>query len=468
MNNSLSIQYKLLGSLMKNSDLFSGIEHLVRPNIFTTTVTKKSYEIIKQFHAKNIEPDIILIHKSLHKLGIDTADLAEVGKFETNSRLSEGQVKEYVDSLFLDYTADYISKAAKTFILNASDADPIEEMLKIKDAITNVELALNGVSKERGVKTQFREAVQRLKDLKSGVTKRAGFSWGIRSLDQRTLGIVQGINIVAATKGGGKSTIIINVIIENVLLGKLPMLFFSMEMPAIEVLTNVISNVRQINSENLRRGNVEDFDMSGIEDIENSLNEPMFVIDETGGITHQYFEAKVREFRKKNKIPYSQTILVALDYLGLMQNSADEMRMSKEERIEQICTQLMRICKNENIALLKLAQFSRELDKRGNDSYSVKNDSDRLNALRPKMSDLKGSAAIESNAIKILLLYRPEYYGILECDGIDFKGKCEIIIAKDRYGRPGKKMVGFEGKYSMFYDLEPEKNIIITTGENKF
>ena len=105
-------------------------------------------------------------------------------------------------------------------------------------------------------------------------------------------------------------------------------------------------------------------------------------------------------------------------------------------------TEIMRICKHENICLVLLSQFSRDLDKRGN---AVKNSlmdgrsKDKVAdpaMFRPTMSDLKGSGAIEASAVTIVLLYRPEYYGIYEHNGRDLRQLCEITIAKNRFGPP--------------------------------
>lgn len=460
-NNSLEIESKLLGAYMKNPDVFSGIENLVRPNIFTTPATKASYELIKHYHDKGIELDITALWTALIKKGVPQKECAIVPSFIGYSYINPELVKEYVTDLFTQYVGRYLYPI---MIAQAKSNNPLEALRVVKDAITNVELALNNVSKEKSIKTQFKEAVQRIKDLKTGVIVRPGFSWGIKSLDKKTLGIVQGINVVAADKGGGKSSLVINIIVENAIRNKIPLLFFSMEMTAVEVLTNVIANVKRINSRALRTGSVDDEELIDIEKLESSFDDSCS-IDETGGITWQYFESKVRAHRKKNKIPSSETMLVVLDYLGLMKNSPDESRMSKEERIEQICTELMRICKNENIALVKLAQFSREASKRGNDTYNIKTDEDKLRALRPRMSDLKGSSAIESNAVTIIMLYRPEYYGILQSNGRDFKGLCEINIAKGRYVNPEPVYVNFTGKYNLFEDIVMEDKGIVTQGE---
>ena len=81
------------------------------------------------------------------------------------------------------------------------------------------------------------------------------------------------------------------------------------------------------------------------------------------------------------------------------------------------------------------------------------------------MTDLKGSSAIESNAVNIVLLYRPEYYGILECDGANYEGLCEINTAKARFSSPGPIYTKFTGKYNLFEDEEDTSSGgIITNG----
>lgn len=472
MDNSIDIQCKLLGCYMKNPDLFANVENLVRVttslSVFTTPALTESYKIIKDYHSKNIEPDAILIWKALHKIGIDKEDAAVVSKFDIYSYLSEEHVKEYVGSLFSDYVGKYLAPKMKQFILNRDTNDPIEEMIKVKDAITNVELALNGVNKDKSIKIQFDEAIKRMIDLKSGEVERFGFSWGVPSLDKKTMGIVQGINIVAGDKGSGKTSLLVNVIRYNFYENKLPGLFFSLEMTALEVITNLVANVKRINSRALRTGSIDEVELEDIKLMRNKL-EDNFAIDETGGITWEYIEAKIRSHRKKHKVPYSQTMLVLLDYLQIMKNSPGESRMSKEEKIEQISNELMRICKNENIAMVKLSQFSREGNRRGDNQY-IKTDEERLKALRPRMGDLKGSSAIESNAISILMLFRGEYYGIYEANGLDLRGLCEINIVKGRYVDPKPMYVKFNGKYNLFDDLDMEtvNGGIITSGEESF
>jgi replicative DNA helicase len=424
-SHNLEMQYKLLGAYMSNKEIFANIEHLISQNLFTTIPLISCFKTIKSHHDKGLSIDPISLHTSLMKSGLTKKDASVITDISQYSYLQDDLVYSYVNKLFEDYAGRYISPILKSSVQQISQGDVLAPLAKVKDAINNIDLVVNNVSKEKSVYEVFDEAISRIQDLKTGAIKQAGFSFGLSELTRKTGGIMQGITVVAGGKGTGKTTLLITVIVENSIKKKIPVLFFSLEMKSIEIMTNIISRVKQLNSHNLRTGNVFDEDISSIKQMREDLSDNL-VIDETGGITWQYFETKCRAHRKKHKIPLNETILVMLDYLQLMKNSPDEYRMSKEERIEHIMTELMRVCKNENIALVLLSQFSRDIDKRASDKEKYGKSLD----FRPKMSDLKGSGAIEAAAITILLLYRPEYHGITEKDGKNLRGICEVNIAK--------------------------------------
>jgi replicative DNA helicase len=451
---SLAAQLKILEIYLFQPEKLDDVAHLLRDKLFTTTVNQRVFTFIKEAHNSGKPIDPIILYPQLKKEGFEHDDCAVFSALSPHAYLSPKQITEYVLILFREYTSRYMHP----LLLRAADSilndDPFIEIERLKTAINAIESVYNNVSKEESIKVHFKSAMDRIMGLHTGEIEQLGFSWGLKSLDDFTMGIVQGINVVAGDKGSGKTSLLINTIVENVIRKKQPLLFFSLEMKAIEVVTNVIANIKCINSKRLRKGHVDQEEINSIKLLENDFPDNC-VIDETCGITWQYFETKVRSFRRKHAVPLKQTILVLLDYLQLMGNSEDERRnMSKEEMIEQTTNQLMRICKSENIALVLLSQFSREVGKRGNDTYNNKSDEDRLRNFRPRMTDLKGSSAIEANALTILLLFRPEYYRIMSANGKDFRGVCEINVAKGRYVGSEPIYVKFEGKYNMFSDLE--------------
>jgi replicative DNA helicase len=453
---SLEMQRKLLGAYIENPNLFEKVENLVRPGIFTSAVARKSYEIIKDYHSKDVKPDISIIFRNLIKVGIPQSECVFVTTLGEHIYLPENKVTEYVEALFGDYTATYLSNAFANALSSFKSSDPIVEMLKVKDAITTVELALNNVSKDKSILAVFDETEKIISDLKNGIVESGGFSWGIKELDKKSGGICPGVSVVAAVPGAGKTSLVINAIIANAIDKGLPTLLFSLEMKDSDIMINIISHVKEINSRALRQGDIDDDQMLSIQQVRKRLKDN-FTIDDTDGITWQQVETKIKAFKKKHKISSGTSILVMIDYIQKMRNTPDEMRsLSKEERMETICNELARVAKHENVSLVEVSQFSRETGKR--------------DVPRPKMSDLKGSAAIEQNAILILLMYRPDYQSgqTVGAKGLNLIGLCEINIAKGRFVHPEPVYAKFEGKYSRFIDYKEEEDGITTSGEVSF
>ena len=471
-NNLNEIAGKIITCLVDNPHILSDadVEHLVGIKIFPTDLHQAAYGIIKENQKSGKRTDLTLLKRELQAKGFEQKEIfTEIAVYH-GEYIKKEDIAEYVKQLFDAYlSTSFIKKIAA---IHKSSAPTYDRINDLKNYINDVELKINNVSKGKSMGQIFDEAMQEIDDLRTGVRERYGYSWGLKDMDDKTGGIGPGINILAATKGGGKTSKLINIIIKNSVRANNPSLFFSLEMKATDIIKNTLANLVEINSKSIREGNLSEEDMASLKAQKERVIKNL-TIDETGGITWQYFETKIREFRRKHKIPKGENILVMLDYLQLMKNSPDEMKMSKEERVEHIMTEIMRVCKHENVCLVLLSQFSRDLDKRGN---AVKNSlmdgrsKDKVvdpAMFRPTMSDLKGSGAIEASAVTIVLLYRPEYYGIKEHNGKDLTGLCEITIAKNRFGPPVTLYAKFEGKYSRFSDYVDE-GIKSTGAEDAF
>lgn len=451
------IECNLISAYIESRDLFVKCEHLVSSAIFQESHTRWAYKKVKEFHQKQIKPDITLLFAEARKESLPTEFTALLGGLIGHPYEYSTQPEQYVIILFKRYVANYLNpllEDAATKLQSYSD-DSLEIMYGIKEAITKVELVVNNVSKEKSSQVVFDEAMQRITDLKNNVVEQNGFTFGLKNLDERTGGIDKGINVIGAVPGAGKTSLLINIIINNAIRNNVPVLFFSLEMPSIEIMTNMIANYFQINSRALRQGSVDDEQELTIKEMRDRIKSN-FVIDDTGGISWQYVESKVRAFKSNNKIGSGQKILVLIDYLQLMQNSPEEWKgTNDEQRISITCNQLTRIAKNDNIGLVLLSQLSRP-------------EKDRKNP-RPRMSDLKGSGAIEACAILILLMFRPDYHGINEDEkGTDLRGLCEINPVKGRYIKPEPIYARFLGKYSQFLDYNPDDNGIKSNDADAF
>lgn len=76
----------------------------------------------------------------------------------------------------------------------------------------------------------------------------------------------------------------------------------------------------------------------------------------------------------------------------------------------------------------------------------------------PQMSDLRASSAIEDVADSIILLFRPEYYGIYEdIDHHNLHGLAKVIIAKNKYGETGEVWLRFNKSSGTISDMDQSR-----------
>jgi replicative DNA helicase len=113
---------------------------------------------------------------------------------------------------------------------------------------------------------------------------------------------------------------------------------------------------------------------------------------------------------------------------------------SREQEIAYISRGLKALAKDLDVPVIALSQLSRQVEQRGGDK-------------RPQLSDLRESGSIEQDADVVCFLYRPEYYKIMQIDGMSTAGLAEIIIGKQRNGPVGSVQVHFISQYARFENL---------------
>jgi replicative DNA helicase len=115
---------------------------------------------------------------------------------------------------------------------------------------------------------------------------------------------------------------------------------------------------------------------------------------------------------------------------------ADRGNGNRVQDISEISRNLKIMAKELGVPVIVCAQLNR-----GPESRDDK---------RPMLSDLRDSGAIEQDADVVMFLYREDYYKT----DIDKHNRAEVIFAKNRHGSIGKVEVGFEKKFTRFYDID--------------
>lgn len=264
----------------------------------------------------------------------------------------------------------------------------------------------------------------------SGVT---GVSTGFTELDKLTGGFHEGeLIILAARPGMGKTTLAMN-IAENVFLGPRvdkPVLVFSLEMPAWQLVMRMLSALSDVKLESLNSGKVTAEDMRNLGQavalLRNQDRGSMLYIDDQTGISPSDVRVRARKILKE----HGGLSLIVIDYLQHM--SIPGYGTDKLQEVSEISRSLKQIAMDLKVPVVALAQLSRSPEKRPDK--------------RPMNSDLRDSGAIEQDADLIMFIYRDDYY---HKDSKD-RGLSEIIISKQRNGPTGDFKLVFENEYSRF------------------
>ncbi len=439
----LELEEKLLGTYSENNSLFDGIEHLVGPYLFSG-VHKNAYNFIKANHEKNVITEGFLLHNHLRSIGVPEKGLKDKCiKLTTSDPITKMDPKPKVQTLFDNYVrkvlAPMFHEGAVDFMSENGDTWGIIE--KVRNKITDIDATVNNVQKTVSITDIYEESLKEIIELREG-KKQAGFPTGLTEHDSKSGGVTSGVTVIGAPPGAGKSSLVVSIIKKNAVDSDVPVIFFSIEMPAKQVMINLLANMYSINSFALRTGQIDDNELAVVRQAKNKFKSNL-IIDDAPGINWKYVDSQFRKIRKK--VPLSTPIMAIIDYLQIMGLADGEYMMSQEQQMATRCRELLNSAKRWNVHLIELSQLSRDVAKRI--------------PPRPMLSDLKESGAIEANAGQVWLLYRPDYYDKNPVDeqGNDLRGLCEINRAKNRYGSTGATYVKFAKQYSQFLDRGDDK-----------
>lgn len=329
-------------------------------------------------------------------------------------------------------------------LINNSYADSVD-VFDIRDKVKQLNDFLMSettkgkqvVSVAEVVKQEREEYFEKVENVKNG--KPLGIDTGFIELNY-VLGGWQKTDLVviAARPAMGKTALAL-AFVKN---AKEKVLFFSLEMGAIQLTKRLIMMEAHVNSYRYRNAQLKDDELMRMELARGVVETLPVYIEDKPAIDWQ-------EIRSKSlKAVQGGVKMIVIDYIQIAE-APDSRGKNRESIIAEICRQFKRIAKECNVPVLALSQLSRDVEKRGGEK-------------RPQLSDLRESGAIEQDADIVMFIHRPEYYGETEDEnGESTAGKAEIIIAKHRNGAIGTVDLNWDGEHTLFVD--PKKTYISNT-----
>lgn len=258
-----------------------------------------------------------------------------------------------------------------------------------------------------------------------GVT---GVNTGFTDLNKKTAGL-QGSDliIVAARPSMGKTTFAMNLCENAAMEQDKPVLIFSLEMPAEQIMMRMLASLSRVDQTKIRTGQLDDEDWARISSTMGILMEKKnMYIDDSSGLTLTEVRSRARRIARE----HGGLSLIMVDYLQLMRVPA--LTDNRTLEIAEISRSLKALAKELNVPVVALSQLNRSLEQRADK--------------RPVNSDLRESGSIEQDADLIMFIYRDEVYH----PDSPLKGTAEIIIGKQRNGPIGSVRLTFQGHYSRF------------------
>lgn len=255
----------------------------------------------------------------------------------------------------------------------------------------------------------------------------SGTRTGFTQFDTMTSGLQENqFLILAGRPGMGKTSLALN-IMQNVAMDEDEVVaMFSLEMSKMALVKRLLASESRISFSSLNDGKISDSDLKRLSNAMFRLGNAPIFLDDNASLNVLQMKAKTRRLKAEQDLS-----LVIVDYLQLMSGvGASE---SREQELAHISRGLKQMAMELQIPVLALTQLNRQVENRGGDK-------------RPKLSDLRGSGAIEQDADLVGFVYRPFVYTQDEAD----RGHAELIIGKQRNGPTGTVELQFIDEYMRF------------------
>lgn len=434
----------VLGSLLSDHELFSQVSEIIQPSDFYSNRNRLIYETIAESIDEGIEPDSLYIVSKIR------------GKGQLENAGGSGYIHDlsnFSSPLTVINVASSVRDLAlrRTLLTNIKDVEK-----KVQNSEFNIETLLgdteqavfqvadrystNDIRHIRELQDEFIEYLAKIKEAQGKVT---GLATHFSEFDKMTSGMHPGqLLIVAARPGVGKTTFALNIAKNAAVNEKAVVLFFSLEMPRIDLLVRMICSYAGVDSGKLRRGNINEKDTMKMVNAANKFYETDFYFDDYTGLTIWDLKQRSRRLASTLKTKGQKLGLIIVDYLQLMSTPATERSDSRQQQVASISRGLKLIAKELEVPVIALSQMNRDVEQRKDQ--------------KPQLSDLRESGAIEQDADMVMFIHpeKPAEEGGAQAETLPENSLVEIIVAKHRAGPSGNFKLGYAPHKFLFLNYE--------------
>ncbi|HNP95262.1 MAG TPA: replicative DNA helicase, partial [Cyclobacteriaceae bacterium] len=391
---ALDLEEAVLGALMLEKNALTAVVEFLRPEHFYSDAHSEIYQAIIDLFKASDPVDMRTVVAQLRKNGKLEVVGGAYAIAELTSKVSSAANIEYHSRIIIEMAIkrNLIEIASQVHHDAYEDTNDVFELLdKTEQSIYKI--ADSNLRKNydnmKSLMFQATKEIQEKRHHKDGLT---GVPSGFSRLDRITSGWQKSdLIIIAARPGMGKTAFVVSALRNASVDFNFPVAIFSLEMASIQLVNRLISAEAELESEKIRKGNIQEFEWQQLVHKTNRLSTAPIFIDDTPALSILELRAKCRRLKAEHNVQ-----LIVVDYLQLMKG---EIGGNREQEIASISRALKGVAKELNVPVIALSQLSRGVETRGGDK-------------RPQLSDLRESGSIEQDADIVMFLYRPEYYKI--------------------------------------------------------
>lgn len=429
---SLEAEQAVLGGVMLDENAYHRIS--LSADDFGSEKHRAIWRAIVSLREEGEPTDLVTVSDRLEASGEDGGGLAYVGQL-ANETPSAANVTGYA-SIIRDHAIRRAVMSAGTNLHEAAK-DRSRETTDVIDTAQREVLALSSTGEQSRLAllsdhiTAFLDDTERRVENGDGVV---GLPTGHADVDGLIHGFEGGDLVIVAGRPAMGKTLLAEQWCEHFAThtGK-PVPFFSLEMPAMQLLRRSAARNARIPLDRLRSGKIEDTDWAPLNNALKTIKQTPLYVDDTGGLTFAELRSRARKLHQQNPLA-----ALCVDYLQIVQAGELASRDTRADiKVGSVASGLKALAKELNIPVIAIAQLNRGLENR----------TDK----RPQMADLREAGQIEQDADVIAFIYRDEVYD----EDSPMKGIAELIVRKQRNGPPGTVRLAFLGEFQAFEDLAP-------------
>ena len=467
---NLEAEQAVLAAVLMNNQALERVSDFLTPEHFAHPAHQEIYKLAMRLFSAGQMFDIITAKTYLEQQGV----LESVGGVEYLSELAGAgttvvNVEQYGRVVYDNALRRQLIALGQNITDDAfiEDLDnPVSRQIEVAEQKL-FDMATSGVSEREitPIATALTGALQEAEIAYKADGKLSGLTTGLDALDKSISGLHHSdLVIIAGRPAMGKTTLAMNIAFNAanaILTGRAndkykgAVVFFSLEMSSPQLAARVLSSQTKIPSSSMREGSLTDEDFLKMSQYAAAIGRVPLFIDDTPGMSVPMMRARARRLARK----HGGIALIVIDYLQLMTSPGGRRSENRVQELSEITRGLKMLAKELDVPVIALSQLSRTVEARDDK--------------RPQLSDLRESGSIEQDADLVMFTYREEYY----LEGRDpsgrmsnsssnatvvenwqkrmeqARGKADVIIGKNRHGRPETVHLAFLGDYSLFDNL---------------